>query len=114
MDTALVELFVDSFWQILLPGLTVTIPLTAIAFLGALVIAVVVALIQYARIPVLKDIARFYIWVTRGTPLLVQLFVVFYGLPHAGILINPFVAAVVVFAINEGAYCAETIRCASS
>lgn len=77
MDTALVELFVDSFWQILLPGLTVTIPLTAIAFLGALVIAVVVALIQYARIPVLKDIARFYIWVTRGTPLLVQLFVVF-------------------------------------
>lgn len=114
MDTALVELFVDSFWQILLPGLTVTIPLTAIAFSGALVIAVVVALIQYARIPVLKDIARFYIWVTRGTPLLVQLFVVFYGLPHAGILINPFVAAVVVFAINEGAYCAETIRCASS
>lgn len=114
MDTALVELFVDSFWQILLPGLTVTIPLTAIAFSGALVIAVVVALIQYARIPVHKDIARFYIWVTRGTPLLVQLFVVFYGLPHAGILINPFVAAVVVFAINEGAYCAETIRCASS
>ena len=104
MDTALVELFVDSFWQILLPGLTVTIPLTAIAFSGALVIAVVVALIQYARIPVLKDIARFYIWVTRGTPLLVQLFVFKSD--------NPFVAAVVVFAINEGAYCAETMRAA--
>ena len=98
MDTALFDLFVDSFWQILLPGLTVTIPLTAIAFSGALVIAVVVALIQYAHVPVLKDLARFYIWVTRGTPLLVQLFVVFYGLPHAGVLINPFVAAVVVFA----------------
>lgn len=41
-----------------------------------------------------------------------QLFVVFYGLPHAGVLINPFVAAVVVFAVNEGAYCAETIRAA--
>ena len=112
MDTALFDLFVDSFWQILLPGLTVTIPLTAIAFSGALVIAVVVALIQYAHVPVLKDLARFYIWVTRGTPLLVQLFVVFYGLPHAGVLINPFVAAVVVFAVNEGAYCAETIRAA--
>lgn len=71
-----------------------------------------VALIQYAHVPVLKDLARFYIWVTRGTPLLVQLFVVFYGLPHAGVLINPFVAAVVVFAVNEGAYCAETIRAA--
>lgn len=112
MDTALFDLFVDSFWQILLPGLTVTIPLTAIAFSGALGIAVVVALIQYAHVPVLKDLARFYIWVTRGTPLLVQLFVVFYGLPHAGVLINPFVAAVVVFAVNEGAYCAETIRAA--
>ena len=98
MDTALFDLFVDSFWQILLPGLTVTIPLTAIAFSGALVIAVVVALIQYAHVTVLKD--------------LVQLFVVFYGLPHAGVLINPFVAAAVVFAVNEGAYCAETIRAA--
>lgn len=112
MDTALFDLFVDSFWQILLPGLTVTIPITAIAFSGALGIAVVVALIQYAHVPVLKDLARFYIWITRGTPLLVQLFVVFYGLPHAGVLINPFVAAVVVFAVNEGAYCAETIRAA--
>lgn len=112
MDTALVELFLDSFWKILLPGLTVTIPLTAIAFSLALVIAVVTALVQYAQVPVLKDIARLYIWATRGTPLLVQLFIVFYGLPHAGVLINPFVAAVLVFSINEGAYCAETMRAA--
>ena len=48
----------------------------------------------------------------RGTPLLVQLFVVFYGLPHAGILINPWTAAIIVFSINEGAYCAETVRAA--
>ena len=41
-----------------------------------------------------------------------QLFVVFYGLPHAGFLINPFAAAVIVFSINEGAYCAETMRAA--
>ena len=112
MSSALIDLFVDSFWQILLPGLTVTVPLTILAFSGALVIAVIVALVQFARVPVLKDLARFYIWVTRGTPLLVQLFVVFYGLPHAGFLIDPFVAAVVVFAVNEGAYCAETIRAA--
>ena len=112
MDTALVELFLDSFWKILLPGLTVTIPLTAIAFSLALVIAVVTALVQYAQVPVLKDIARLYIWATRGTPLLVQLFIVFYGLPHAGVLINPFVAAVIVFSINEGASCAETLRAA--
>lgn len=112
MNSSLAELFIDSFWQILLPGLTATIPLTAIAFSLALVIAVIVALIQYAKVPVLKDLARFYIWVTRGTPLLVQLFIVFYGLPHAGVLIHPFTAAVIVFSINEGAYCAETMRAA--
>ena len=48
----------------------------------------------------------------RGTPLLVQLFVVFYGLPHVGILIDAFPAAILVFSINQGAYCAETIRAA--
>ncbi len=94
------------------PGLEVTIPLTIISFFLALIIATVTALIQIARIPVLKTIARFYIWVIRGTPLLVQLFVIFYGLPSLGILIDPFPAAVIVFSINEGAYSAETIRAA--
>ena len=106
------SLLAESFWQILPPGLTMTIPLTAISFSIALVIAVAVALVQFARVPAARQIARFYIWVIRGTPLLVQLFVVFYGLPHIGILIDAFPAAVIVFSINQGAYCAETIRAA--
>lgn len=109
---AAMELFLDSFWDILLPGLLVTIPLTALSFTFALIIAVIVALIQFANVPILTQLARFYIWIIRGTPLLVQLFIVFYGLPHVGILIDPFVAAVVVFSINEGAYCSETMRAA--
>lgn len=108
----LIEILLDSFWKILLPGLTMTIPLTAIAFTLALIIAVVAALVQYANLRGLKQIARIYIWIFRGTPLLVQLFVIFYGLPGIGILIEPFPAAVIVFALNEGAYCAETIRAA--
>ena len=70
---AMLELFLDSFWVILLPGLLVTIPLTAISFALALVIAVIVALIQFAGVPVLSQIARFYIWIIRGTPLLVSI-----------------------------------------
>lgn len=105
-----VEIVTESFWKILIPGLTVTIPLTAVSFALALVIAIVVALIQYAKVPVLTPLARFYIWIIRGTPLLVQLFVVFYGLPNVGIKLEPFPAAVAVFSINEGAYCAETVR----
>ena len=110
LSERLIGILADSFFKILIPGLTVTIPLTVISFALAMVIAIVVALIQFAKVRVLKDIARFYVWVIRGTPLLVQLFVVFYGLPNIGILINPFPAAIIVFAINEGAYCAETIR----
>ena len=106
------SLFLESFPKILLPGLTMTIPLTAIAFSIALVIAVIVAMIQHARVPVLTPLTRAYIWIFRGTPLLVQLFVVFYGLPKAGVLLAPFPAAVIVFSLNEGAYCAETVRAA--
>lgn len=104
------ELIIESFPKIFIAGLTMTIPLTVISFILAIVIAVIVALIQYANVPVAKQICRFYIWIIRGTPLLVQLFVVFYGLPSIGIKTDPFMSAVAVFAVNEGAYCAETIR----
>ena len=110
LSERVIGILADSFLKILIPGLTVTIPLTVISFALAMVIAIAVALIQFAKVRILKDIARFYVWVIRGTPLLVQLFVVFYGLPNIGILIDPFPAAIIVFAINEGAYCAETIR----
>ena len=110
MDTDLLQLLLDSFPKILLKGITVTIPLTVISFSIALVIAVAVALIQFADIPVLKQICRFYIWIIRGTPLLIQLFVAFFGLSQIGILIDPFPCAILVFSLNEGAYSAETIR----
>ena len=102
----------DSFFKILLPGLTMTVPLTVLSFSFALIIAVIVAMIQFAKIRVLKEIARFYIWIIRGTPVLVQLYLVFYGLPGLGITLDPFPSAVIVFSINEGAYAAETVRAA--
>ena len=110
MTERLWHILIDSFPKILLPGLKMTIPLTVIAFSLAMVIAVVVALIQFAHVKVLTSISRFYIWVIRGTPLLVQLFVVYYGLPKIGLVMEAFPAAVLVFSINEGAYCAETMR----
>ena len=112
MSERLWNILLDSFWKIFLPGLKVTSPLTVISFSIALVIATAMAMVQFANIKGLRQIARFYIWIFRGTPLLVQLFVVFYGLPRAGILIDPFPAAVLVFSLNEGAYSAETMRAA--
>lgn len=112
MSERLLNILIDSFPKMLIPGLTMTIPLTAIAFTFAMVIAVSAALVQFARVPVLTQLCRFYIWVFRGTPLLVQLFVVFFGLPDLGIVLAPFPTAVLVFSLNEGAYCAETVRAA--
>jgi cystine transport system permease protein len=106
------ELLISSFPKILEFGLKVTLPLAIIAFILSTVLAVLVAMVQFAEVPILKQICRFYIWVIRGTPLLVQLMVAFYGLPLIGIHANPFVMAVIVFTINEGAYSAETMRAA--
>ena len=112
MSQRLLEILVDSFWKILLPGFTITIPLTVISFALAMVIATVTALIQFGKVQILTPLARFYIWIIRGTPLLVQLYVIFYGLPNLGVVINPLPAAIIVFAINTGAYDAETVRAA--
>lgn len=112
MREGLWALLLSSFGKILTAGLAMTVPLTLLSFSIGLLIAIITAMIRYARVPVLDAIARFYIWVIRGTPLLVQLFVVFYGLPKTGITIEAFPAALIVFSVNEGAYCAETMRAA--
>ena len=110
MDDHLWEVLLDAFPRLLGYGLRVTIPLTLLSFTLAIIIAVIVALIQYANIKVLRQICRFYIWVVRGTPLLVQLYLIFYGLPNIGIVLNAFPCAVLVFGINEAAYMAESVR----
>ena len=97
MSERLLHILIDSFPKMLIHGLTMTIPLTAIAFTFAMVIAAAAAMVQYARLPVLTQLCRLYIWIFRGTPLLVQLFVVFFGLPDLGIVLDPFPTAVLVF-----------------
>ena len=110
MNERLWRVLADAFPKLLSAGVRVTVPLTALSFALALVISVIVALIQYAGVRGLKQVCRFYIWIVRGTPLLVQLYLVFYGLPSVGILIDAFPAAVLVFGFNEGAYMAESVR----
>ncbi|WP_407701228.1 ABC transporter permease subunit [Williamsia sterculiae] len=89
-----------------------TIPLTAISFVVGLVIALVIALMRMSANPVASRFARLYISIIRGTPLLVQLFFIFFALPELGIVVNPFPSAVVAFSLNVGGYAAEIIRSA--
>lgn len=112
MDQRIIQILSDSFTQLLIPGICVTIPLTLISFAIGLVVAVAIALIRTAKTPVLEPLARIYVWIFRGTPALVQLFVIFFGLPSIGIVIDAFPSAVIAFSLNVGAYASEALRAA--
>ncbi|MBR3099023.1 MAG: amino acid ABC transporter permease [Clostridia bacterium] len=112
MNDRLIRILTDAFPQLMEKFFTMTLPLTALSFALALLISVGVAMIQYARVRGLQRLCRIYIWIIRCTPLLVQLYLVFYGLPSLGILLDAFPTAVIVFGINEGAYMAESMRAA--
>ncbi|MCR4692200.1 MAG: amino acid ABC transporter permease [Lachnospiraceae bacterium] len=110
MSTRLLEILISSLPKILLPGLLYTIPLTLVSFAVGFLIAVVTAMIRVAGIRVLSPLCRFYVWVFRGTPLLVQLFIIFYGLPGIGVNIDAVPSAILAFSLNVGAYASETVR----
>ena len=104
------QLMADSLGPLLWAGLVFTIPLTLMSFAFGLVLGLLTAIARLFGPAPVAAIARFYVWIIRGTPLLVQLFVIFYGLPSAGILLDAFPAALIGFTINVGAYSSEIIR----
>lgn len=106
------DLIWRNLWPMLQATVTQTLPLTAISFVLGLVLALFLALARISKIRPLSLLARGYISVIRGTPLLVQLFIVFYALPQLNIVIDPFPAAVIAFTLNVGGYAAEVVRAA--
>ena len=117
MTPARAQLVIDSFWPMVKAGIAISVPLALASFAIGMMIATGVALVRimpkggvFHRI--LLGIFRAYISVIRGTPMLVQLAVVFYGLPAVGINFEPWTAAVIAFSLNVGAYGSETVRAA--
>ncbi len=108
----LVEIAQGSLLPMLEGAIIYTIPLTLITFVLGLILAVLTALARISKIRILQIIARIYVSAIRGTPLLVQLFIIFYGLPTIGLTIDPFPSAVIGFSLNIGAYASEVIRAA--
>ncbi len=104
------QLMTESLPTLLWAGATFTIPLTLLSFALGLALGLATALVRLFAPAWLNAAARFYVWVFRGTPLLVQLFVIFYGLPSAGIYLDAFPAALIGFTLNVGAYSSEIIR----
>jgi cystine transport system permease protein len=112
MDETLRDLLLRSILPIVGGAVTGTIPLALLSFVLGLIIALGVALMRLSRIRIVSGIARGYISIIRGTPLLVQLFVIFYGLPSIGVLVDPWPSAIIAFSLNVGGYAAEVIRAA--
>ena len=108
------QLMLDSLLPLVQAGITFTVPLAILSFVFGLTLGFLTAIARLFGPKPLALVARFYVWFIRGTPLLVQLFVIFYGLPSLGILIDAFPAALIGFSLSVGAYTSEIIRAALS
>ena len=112
MTERLAEILISSFPRLVLYCFKATIPLTVCIYALSLVLAFALALIQVQNVRILKQLARVYVWVFRGTPLIVQMYIIFFGLPSLGITLDAFPSAVIAFSLNYAAYMSETIRAA--
>lgn len=103
------KLIFDSI-PILLQGAWITVTVTILSMALGLILGMIAALAKLSKLKIVSWLANQYIDIVRGTPLLVQLFLIYYGLPQIGITIDPFPSAVLGLGINTGAYVAEVIR----
>jgi len=102
--------FVSENWEELLDGLLKTLKVSAIAIVGAFLIGAVLGAARAHRIPVVSQLTAVYVEVIRNTPILVQIFLIFYALPQAGITLNQFTTAWLAVMIWGGAFNSENFR----
>jgi len=108
----LIDIAQSSFLPLVKGALYYSFTLAIISFSIGLVLAVLTALARISGIKPLVAIARVYVSIIRGTPLLVQLFIIFYGLPSIGVRLDPIPSAIIGFSLNVGAYSSEIVRAA--
>jgi L-cystine transport system permease protein len=108
----LISIAESSLLPLVKGALFYSLPLAIVTFICGIILAVFTALARISSVKFLQGIARFYVSAIRGTPLLVQLYIIFYGLPSVGIIIDPLPSAIIGFSLNVGAYASEVIRAA--
>ncbi|MCY6484400.1 amino acid ABC transporter permease [Clostridium aestuarii] len=106
MDTRILKIA----FPILMKGSITTIELTVISIISGTLLALGITFCKISNNKTLNSFGNFYTWFFRGTPLLMQLFVIYYGLPQVGLKFNPFTAAVIGLTLNISAYITEIIR----
>jgi polar amino acid transport system permease protein len=98
------------YFPLFLPAIWIVIKVTVLSILLSWVCGLLCALAKTSGIRLLQYPAEFYLWFIRGTPLLTQIFLIYFGLPQVGIRLDPFTAGVIALGVNGGAYVAEIIR----
>jgi His/Glu/Gln/Arg/opine family amino acid ABC transporter permease subunit len=94
--------FIEASWLVL--------ALSLLAILVSWACGLAAALAKASRLAALRQVSKFYIWFIRGTPTLIQIFIVYFGFPQIGLRLSPFVAGVLALGFNGGAYIAEIVR----
>jgi len=102
--------FVSENWRELLDGLINTLKVSAIAIAGSFVIGLVLGAARAHRIPVVSQLTAVYVEIIRNTPILIQIFMLFFALPQLGIRLNAFTTAWVAVTIWGGAFNSENFR----
>ncbi|MBG6617489.1 amino acid ABC transporter permease [Pseudomonas aeruginosa] len=97
-------------WPFLLQGAMYTVLFAAVSMVLGLILGFSVAAVRVTKVPVVSQIAAVYVSAFRGTPLLVQIFVLYYGLPSVGIEFTPVTAGILALTLNVAAYLSESMR----
>ncbi len=97
-------------WPFLLQGAMYTVLFAAVSMVLGLILGFGVAVVRVTKVPVVSQIAAVYVSAFRGTPLLVQIFVLYYGLPSVGIEFTPVTAGILALTLNVAAYLSESMR----
>jgi polar amino acid transport system permease protein len=99
-----------SFMPALMEGAGITVSVSLLSFFLALLVGLLLALARMSQFKPIRMISACYIQFIRGTPMLLQLFFIYYVLPYAGILLSPFISGVLGLGANYAAYMAEVFR----
>lgn len=94
----------------MLEGLAITLSVFFLTLIISIPLGMIIAFMRMSNKKILSQVARFYILILRGTPLLLQLIFIFFGLPLIGIIFDRFTAAIIAFGLNYAAYYAEIFR----
>ncbi|EMD0887885.1 amino acid ABC transporter permease [Pseudomonas aeruginosa] len=97
-------------WPFLLQGAMYTVLFAAVSMVLGLILGFSVAVVRVTKVPVVSQIAAVYVSAFSGTPLLVQIFVLYYGLPSVGIEFTPVTAGILALTLNVAAYLSESMR----